>query len=289
MLNILSCIDDDHKDIPLIQGEDYTVSYINNKKVGTGIAKISFIGNYKGAKGMSKKFRINQAALRAEDTNLVVRDFTYNPKKKKASSYFAKNGSTMFVTLNGVLLRANEYTAKFYQGNTELNKNSELVFEGDKAIIKVVIAPNPKNQNYVVDPSSTISTEYRVNKKADLIDVSSAKVKLVRKDDPSKAATISYTGQPITFDGEHINNQEACIKVEIKNGINTITLIENGVVGTPQVSDYFSIRYINNSSIGTARIILTPLSNSNYSGSAIGSFAIKKLPISQKIVHWIRG
>ncbi len=281
-------IDEKHMGIPLVLGEDFNVSYSGNTKVGTATAKITFIGNYKGTKAIKQSFSIKQAVLKADDIDLVVRDFTYNPKKKAASAYFAKNGSTMFVTLDGVLLNANEYTASFYQGDTALNSKSDLVFEADAATIRVVITPNPKNKNYVADSDSTVSAEYKVVRTADLLDVSSAKVKVVRKDNPAKAATIGYTGQPITFDKENIGNQGAYLRVDIKNGNNTITLIENGEEGRTQVSDYFSIRYVNNVRKGTARIVLTPKNSSKYSGSAIGSFTIKNSAIADRITEWIR-
>jgi hypothetical protein len=286
-LKIIANIDDEHKEIPLVLGKDYKVSYSKNTKVGTGHAKVTLLGNYKGAKAFTQDFTILPAEMTSESVELTIRDFVYNSKKTKASNYFAKNGSTMFVTMDGVLLNSNEYSARYYQGEQELNSKSVLTFDGDVATIRVEVKPNPKNKNYTLAENILISKEYKVIKKTGLINISTAKVTVVQKNNQKKLANIGYTGKAIIFDKDEIGNQDAYIKVVIKDGKKTITLIENGEEGTDQVSDYFDIIYVNNTRIGTAKIILIPRKESSYTGSAIGSFKIKSSSLVGKLNQWV--
>jgi hypothetical protein len=61
----------------LIEGTDYKVTYSNNKKVGAGKFKVTFIGNYKGSKALNGTFTIVAVKKNLE---AVAEDKVYNNK-----------------------------------------------------------------------------------------------------------------------------------------------------------------------------------------------------------------
>jgi hypothetical protein len=230
--------------------------------------------NYKGISAKTKNFNIIAAALTNDNVDITVRDLVYNTKKAKAGNYFLKDGTSIFVSLDGILLNSKEYSVKYYQNGTQLGKNSSLSFEGDEATIKVVVSPKSGNKNYSIGSEVEISELYKVRKIAGQINISSAKVTVVKKTNTAKTAKIGYTGNPITFDGDQIGNQDAYIKLVIGSGKNKITLIENGSDDSDQISDYFDITYVNNTRKGKAKIIITPKNSGEYVGTAVGTFTI---------------
>ena len=128
-------------DLELVEGRDYKVTYKNNKKVSTEKSRasltVTFIGNYKGTKGKDSKaltteFNIKPASLSAlgDAVQVVAADKVYTKK----NAYVSKP----FVTVNGVLLKAADYTVEYYDDDPsvttakKIDSKNPIEFTGDQ-------------------------------------------------------------------------------------------------------------------------------------------------------------
>ena len=197
--------EDDDK--TLIPGEDYKVSYRNNKKVSTETkkaqVKITFLGNYKGSKPVTKDFTISAAKLsmqttdsQAVNTKVIVPDKVYD---KAGKSY----KSTPIVTVDGVSIKASNYNVSYawaavtYAGTEGKYEDGNKVKLADTdSYAKVKVKITLKGQNYgLADGTTSIEGEYCVRRKAQgVTDLSKAKVTFQDKDGkPLKA--LEYNGR----------------------------------------------------------------------------------------------
>ena len=96
----------------LVEGTDYTLSYANNKKAGTGTVTVKGKGNYTGS--VKQNFTI--AAKDLSETTLVFANNVNSSTKK--GSY---KTTVVIKDKDGGLLKANtDYTLKFYDGDAEI-------------------------------------------------------------------------------------------------------------------------------------------------------------------------
>lgn len=61
----------------LSKGRDYTVSYVNNQKVGTGTIKVTGMGNYVGTKELNFKMTKKVSGVKAESTSYTTAKITW--------------------------------------------------------------------------------------------------------------------------------------------------------------------------------------------------------------------
>ena len=96
----------------LTEGSDYTLSYANNKKAGTGTVTVKGKGNYAGS--VKQTFTISTKDL--SETTLVFANNVNSSTKK--GSY---KTTVVIKDKDGGVLKANtDYTLKFYDGETEI-------------------------------------------------------------------------------------------------------------------------------------------------------------------------
>lgn len=283
----------------LTEGVDYKITYQNNKKVSTdkakGAYKLTFLGNYKGAKlpvGADTGFTVDPADL--SDAEVIVSDMIFNPKNKKAGKYL----QTPAVTLNGILLAKNEYTVDYYAEDpkdpgtfkTEALGASEAfeLSESDPVRnIAVVLTVNPKNANYKMSkpampatPSAVYAVRYDKNAgtPSAKTDISKAKIALETKAG-GKVSKVFYTGKPITFnpedESESVQNQ-AVLTVTIGNPKKGGVILKGA-----EVYKYFNVTYANNTAKGKATVILSAKQDdpgnsfiNPYAGMRSGNFTI---------------
>ncbi|MBQ1530922.1 MAG: hypothetical protein IIZ57_02155, partial [Solobacterium sp.] len=99
-------------DTVLTEGTDYTLSYANNKKAGTGTVTVKGKGNYSGS--LKQTFTITAKDL-AETTLEYANNVNSSAKK---GSY---QTTVVIRDEDGGVLKANtDYTLKFYEGDTEI-------------------------------------------------------------------------------------------------------------------------------------------------------------------------
>ena len=96
----------------LAEGIDYTLSYANNKKAGTGTVTVKGKGNYSGS--LKQTFTIT-----AKDLSQTTLEYANNVNSStKKGSY---KTTVVIKDKDGGLLKANtDYTLKFYDGDTEI-------------------------------------------------------------------------------------------------------------------------------------------------------------------------
>lgn len=172
--------------------QNYKVSYSNNKKVGTGKVKITFINDYKGTKPKTVDFTITGASL--NNTNAIAPDMVYSTAGK---SYVSKP----LVEYNGAILKASEYTVSYAwatetqckdeNGNRKADEdirwtpaegnrvNITLEDEDQYAKVKVMITQSARS-NFITDK------DYGTGK-----DIPKTTYYYVRKADPEKAFDLS--------------------------------------------------------------------------------------------------
>ncbi|MBQ9866927.1 MAG: putative Ig domain-containing protein [Lachnospiraceae bacterium] len=167
---------DDAEEIALVQGMDYTVSYKNNKAVGTATVTLKGKGNF-AKKGLSKTFEVTAFDLsEVEEDAIAVNAFT---------GIKAGKVKVTVVDGNGSVIPAKNYTVEVFQGESEtaLAKGAKLA-AGD-ATIKITA----KGSNLTESVEKSIVVADKISK---------AKVKV--------NLTKTYTGEAITLTDEDFNN-----------------------------------------------------------------------------------
>lgn len=248
---------------PLIKDKDYKVSYSGNKKAGTAKFTITGLGSYKGGK-CTKTFTINKGVLNNNAKSTVER--TKNLEIAVADKVFNKAAvykSAPYVSIDGVQLKASNYTVTYYLDNPAVNSNPRVmdgknkVTKGETTVwVKIVGKGNYANE----DNTCYATASYRVRSKggSDSYDLSKAKIAF-QDNDGTAIKKIEYTGEPITRD-------DIKVVVTYKIGKDTYTLSET--------NDY-TVTFINNVNKGKAVVLITGRpGQSSYVGSKTASFSI---------------
>ena len=211
----------------LVEGKDYKLKYSNNKKVGNGRCRVTFINNYKGHAGLTVTYEISRASI--EGARVEAKDLIY----KKPGKY----RSAPYVSIDGVQLKTSDYTFRYYIDGKELGSNEKLTLgteENDKVVTIVVTGRG----NYSDTKASGTYTVIR--KKTEVIDFSKAKIVAKEKNKKGKNVKVGkkeYTGYAI----------EPEIRVMVK--INK--------KWTDVDPALYTVSYINNINKGNATIMVT--------------------------------
>ena len=240
--------------VTLVQGRDYSISYSNNKKVGTGTYIVRFTGNYKGHAQIKNTFKIEPASM--DEAVVQAAQLVYG----KPGKYLSKP----FVSVDGVQLKASDYTFKYYEGEVtdvtadgvkELTAKDKLELTGEETEKTITIAVTAKN-NY----TGTAFGTYEVKKPAEgQINLSKAKIVAKAKNSKGKDAKVGkqeYTGE--------------VIEPEIR------VLVKQGKTWTEVDESKYEISYINNVMKGKATILITG-DGTDAVGSKTASFTITNM------------
>ncbi|MDE7133426.1 MAG: BspA family leucine-rich repeat surface protein [Lachnospiraceae bacterium] len=243
----------------LVPGKDYKVTYSNNKKICTDSkakCTISFTGNYKGSKALTRKFNVIPAVL--DDVDQVngseivaVGDMVY---KGKPGAY----KSVPYVTANGVLLKSADYKVSYYQ-----DQDMTQVIDGKTDSSSVDLAESDKQTVYVKiegkgNYEGTLTAAYNVYRLTeDVIDLSKAKINFVGGN------RVAYTGESV----------EPEIEVMYKSGK------EWKKVDADDIGAYVKVTYINNLNKGKASVMING-NGGKYACSKTAVFSI--VPKSMK-------
>lgn len=238
---------------PLEEGRDYKLAYGNNKKVGTAKCTVSFMGNYKGSKAISKNFTIGANSLtdETEGVKIVIPNMVFNrPGVYKSKPY---------VSVNGVEVKASEYTVKYY---TDKDRTAEMgkIMEADTEVYVKIEGKDKSNYKGML-----LTASYKVQRKSETaIDLSKAKVTVYTDWSGSavKSNKAEYTGKEI----------EPGVMIEIKQG--NVKLSPKDVKQLMDAENpKLMIRYTNNIHKGKATIIING-DGETYVGSKTATFSI---------------
>lgn len=244
---------------PLAEGRDYKLAYSNNKKIGPAKLTVSFMGNYKGSKAISKTFTIGANALSQDTTEglkLVVGDMVYNkPGVYKSAPY---------VSINGVEVKSSEYIVKYYtdeEYKNEMGGKNKITLSNDEPYKNVYMEIIGKERgNY---QGTRLTDSYKVYKKAgNAIDLSKAKVTVYTdwSDSAVKTNKLEYTGKEV----------EPGAMIEIKQG--NIKLLPKDIKQLEKEGK-LTIRYTNNIHKGKAAMVING-DGDTYVGSKAVAFSI---------------
>ncbi len=238
----------------LIAGRDYKVTYSSNKSV-TDKAKytVSFTGNYKGRRSLTKTFKIVPAAFNSKIVTVNATDMIY----KKPGKYT----SAPIVTKDGELLGSEDYTVTYLIDGKDITNERKLVLESDVTWVDVIVKGKGNYEAVEVRAPKC----YSIRKTGTgIYDLSKAKITMagnIKKNVP----TMEYTGVGVfpEFD------------VWVKVDKTWVTLSD---LGLKRDVDY-TVSYANNISRGKGTIIISSLS-SKTAGSKSVKFTIGQRKLS---------
>ena len=228
----------DWNDLGIIEGQDYTVSYKNNKKFGQGSFEIKGKGNFTGTvKGLdSQKFNVTKAEL-GSDAHIAA-----------VTAYDGAKVSQVKVTvldLYGDVVPTSKYTINVYASGSEtpLAKSTKLVATSNPYTVEVVTKGNDD-----ITESTTADVEVAAN-------LSKASVSV------AKGFEKTYTGDLIELDPDedfvYRNGTTGKITVTYKVGKDKVTL--------NQGEDFRVAGYTNNLKKGNMTVTIEGIGN--YSGT----------------------
>ncbi|HAE17190.1 MAG TPA: hypothetical protein DCG51_11675 [Erysipelotrichaceae bacterium] len=169
----------------LTEGIDYTLSYANNKKAGTGTVTVKGKGNYAGS--VKKNFTI--AAKDLSETTLVFANNVNSSTKK--GSY---KTTVVIKDKDGGLLKANtDYTLKFYDGDAEIPAAASANdYLGKTLTVKVSGKGNYTGEDVLSAEYTVVDSKYNLAKASIVIKpqqyLSGKPVEITSQDHFKKAA-----------------------------------------------------------------------------------------------------
>ncbi len=230
------------KNTVLKEGRDYRLAFSSNKKVGKGRYKLTFIGNYKGAKYKGdNSFTIVKKKATENNTLVIAGDMTF----KKSGKYQPK----VYVIVDGELLAKSDVTADY-------SEKEKLDGAKNNCTVKL----NVKGKKYADGTAGKgISVSYNVVTADGRIDVSKGKIALVC--DGKTVKDVPYTGRKISFS----SGDPTTLQLKLKG---------NTVLDSKQIAENFDIFYADNTERGKATVILKAKARSKYVGAVAGTFKI---------------
>ncbi len=244
-------------DTKLTLGTDYTVSYKDNKKVGTGTMTIKGKGNYKGQ--IAVTLTIKQRELTDGDNEYVSTQTTFKAfKENKTARYYFKAPVLVDNKTGKKLAVKKDYTLeanKFYKDNTgseAFNDTDSIDVTGGDVYMYAKVTFGGTNSNYT-------SSELYVP----AVRISNTAQQIKSGDFPGKKIGDQiYTGKAITFDDSMSDEAKSAAFGSMKLG-----------------EDFEILAYKNNIKKGKASVTIRGLGK--YAGVATVNFYIKAKSIKK--------
>lgn len=229
----------------LKEGRDYSLSYKNNKKLGTGSIVLKFLGNYKGATyDGEKNFKIETAVPSLSSSiQVIAGDMIF----KKPGKY----QPAVWTIIYGRLLAKSELKVELMEKD-KLNEAKNGL---------VLTAMGTGNYNFSKPVTYNVVAEGK--------DVNKAKVTLVQGGKTVKK--VPYTGKEITFSSGDAAAPQ--LSVKLKDGT---------VLTGAEVEANFDIYYADNVEKGKATVILKAKNGSGFVGACAGVFTITAMSLEEK-------
>ncbi len=263
----------------LNEGTDYTVKYASNTKAGTASVTVTGKGNYIGS--VTKTYAIEPLRLDAEDDNHAALtgapdiSFNYNGKVQKGTTtvtYRMKNsdGTYKYVTLRSGTDFTYVYPHTNKKGDEE-DVYDPTAFVGKKNKVDTTAGRGYEEYEVIIRGKGNYSGEavfteriYAVDD--EIINVSKLKVSSI------PAQTLEYG----TYDAV----SDTWTKDTASDTVMPCMPVPSSIkyAGVDLDSTDYSIRYMNNTFVGTATAVLT--GKGRYTGSRILTFKINALQMS---------
>lgn len=264
----------DGKTETLTAGRDYKVTYKNNTKAGAAnknkpaTATITFLGNYKSIKKMTKDFYIDQADLGRANTYAMDKAVNKDQPKYPVSEPIAD--------IDGTTVSKKEYTVTYKVNDgekdieiTSKDKLYKALAPGESIAVTVEInAKVDKNGELTGNYKGTAPVcRYNITRTDADHDLSKATVILQKKEDESHKAIrqLSFTGRPIEIGAGEYSDYELYVYMGKKNAP---TVLKEGTD--------FRVDHSNNVNAGKATVMINGCEEGKYYGSKAFNFKIVK-------------
>lgn len=235
----------------LTEKVDYTVSYSNNKNIGTANIIITGKGNYtgkgNGTKSANIKFSIVPYAISGTDVTVIAQDKYADSASTQSPIVTLKFGST-------TMRKNTDYTVTYMDKNNNALTNNVIPKNATGTYAMVIAGKG----NF----TGSIKKTFQIVDRYLLLDKTTVTLK-------STAKKKTYTGEPITLTDDEITVKMG--KAVLVNGID------------------YTLEYANNTQIGNASATVVPAEGSSYVGSKAVSFAITGYSIASAKVTGIQG
>lgn len=286
-------------DVKLTENKDYTVSYKNNKEVGTATVIFTGAGNYEGSREMTFDI-VQRNVADCQISAIPGQKWTGKPV---APAVTVKNGSVSLVS-------GTDYTVE-YANNTDVTDKAEAIITGQgnytgsitvyfsisRSVVSIstaTISAIPA-QTYAmgaeIKPSVNVvydgmelteDKDYTVSY-ANNIDAGTAEVTVTGIGYYSGSKTVSFAIEPLDVSKGSIKLESDSFVYNGKAQIPVVTGIEIG--SDVQITDMssFDVAYADNINAGTAKVTLTAKNNTNFKGSVTANYRITEADISAAI------
>lgn len=240
----------------LVEGEDYTITYKNNRKAGKATITIKGLGGYTGS--VNKTFTITKAAIGKDDVAL-----------KQTSIGYTKGGARpeITVTVNKRKLVQNvDYTVS-YKNNTKLGK-ATLIVKGKGNYQGTVEKTFEVSAKPLSDVALNLSDKAYTGK----ANTWKASVVLMDANGKKLAANTDYNAKTVTYKYAYIPSDK-----EIKNGTGkNITTVTRKVGDEVEKNDILPVDTKIEVVVSTQGA-----KGANYTGTVTGIYRIVKADISK--------
>ena len=264
----------------LVKGTHYTVEWSNNINAGKNTATVTIkgIGKYKGT--VQKPFTITAASIKGATVSAST--VTYTGAEQKP---------TVTVTLNGKTLANSNYTVSYSNnvnagiaiitvtGKGNYTGTATGKFTINKASINgaVVSAANTVYTGTAQNPAVTVtlggkalaSSNYTVSY-SNNVGTGTAIVTVTGKGNYTGTATGKFTISTASIANATVTVKDVSYKGK---AVKPAVTVKIGNLTLKEGTDY-TVKYSNNSKIGTAKVTVTGIGN--YAGTKEASFKIKK-------------
>ncbi len=264
----------------LLFGRDYTVTYANNKAVGTATMTVNGIGEYKGSKSVT--FKITGAAFKANTIDVKAYDLN-NPNENDFRANMPYTGCA--VTQNKVTLTTKKTTANPDVKTLDYGRHYTITYKNN-------IKKGTATMTFTAKPESGYSGKFNKTFKigaVPLADSNSVKVEAVSAENGQYSlsnAVVDNKGVPtygltgtVTYTREGAKpSRHICLSLVDGKGQKTGVVLKEG-------TDY-TVKYANNtvlvSSNQPAKIpTMTFTGKGNYTGSLKVTFSISEAAMEQ--------
>lgn len=249
---------------PLVEGKDYTISYKNNKKIGTASLCIKGKGNYNQSTEWFS-FDIVEKDLTEENGITVVakdKELKQGQETKWKQSFKVYDADGKVLSANKDYVKIAEY-AVIEDGEGNVLETPQILKDGDSVETNSVIQITVTGiNNYDTESGiSQVTGTYRILEPG--YDISKAKIKI------NGGKSIAYTGEAIIL-------KEEDIEVSIKIGKETkyFTLGEEFIIDPEE-------DYVNNVNKGTAKVTIHGNVMKDFGGEKTVTFKISQRDVNK--------
>ena len=287
-------------DIKLVKDQDYTLSYTDNTDVGIATVVITGAGdNYTGE--VTKKFNISKEFIDITDSDKVsiadLKDQVYNFGSPLTPSFtLSYDGSEMTAGVDYTY----KYTDNVYAGTATLTVEGSGKYKGTKTYTFTISKFDVSDGELLLPYTTTEYTGSRVEPVPSAIMIDGVKrITTFGEFDITYSSNTNVGQASVTVAAKQLGNYTGFCKTTFQITKKSIAGAEvkasdvayNGKAQTPAVtvvcsdghevpSDSYSVEYKDNTNVGTATVTVTALADSNYTGTAQGSFEINGVDIN---------